>query len=70
MSTEIADKFGDHDLQITQYWGGEDMGVCMQITGRTRKGTQYVDLTIADAAELISHLIGWLRKVDSGAFHD
>ena len=49
MSTLIVDYFGVHDLTLTQYWGGDEKGICVQVTGLTREGAQYVDLTVDEA---------------------
>ena len=63
MSTLIVDYFGVHDLTLTQYWGGDEKGICVQVTGLTREGAQYVDLTVDEAYKLSMHLIGWIKDV-------
>ena len=61
MSTEIIESFGDHSINLTQYSGGIDKGICLQITGLNCDNKWgYVGLTVSDAKELIRHLNSWV----------
>jgi len=53
MSTEIIESFGDHDISLTQYSGGREKGICLQITGlNCDKRVGYVGLTVIDASRI------------------
>ena len=64
MSTEIQEAFGEHNTSLTEYYGGKDKGLCIQITGENcDKDLGYVGLTIRDAYELIGYLAMWIKGV-------
>ena len=73
MSTEIRDVYGDHRLTLTQYWGGDERGVCLQLTGNNcdHETFGFVGLTVRDAYETAKSLIEWVqsRAVDQAEKH-
>ena len=55
---------GAHDLSLTQYWGGDKDGVCVQLTGLNCNGLHsYVGMTKAEAREVATLLAAWLQEV-------
>ena len=59
MSTELKTiKTITQDVALTSYYGGDKRGVCLQITNQNDEG--YVQLTKAQARELVSEINKWL----------
>ena len=66
MSTEIRNEYGDHRLQLTQYYGGKDTGICIQLTGLNCDGeVGFVGMSVRDAYETAIELVGWIKTVAS-----
>ena len=62
MSTEYGSIEGHHEIQFTQYWGGVDRGLCMQITGENcDERIGYVGLTLSEARSTIYKLTKWIK---------
>ena len=59
MATNIIEKEGKYYL--TQLWGGEDKGICLQITAWAGV---YFQLTYDEVKELIQELQMWLDSFD------
>ncbi len=57
MSTEL---FDNGYVSLTQFAGGSDRGVCVQIT-TTERPTSHVSLNVREARELVGALSAWLR---------
>jgi hypothetical protein len=65
MSTELKTKMSDHSM--TQFWGGDNRGVCVQITASaplqvydTVEG--WIQLTMEEAAALCSDLSAFVKR--------
>jgi hypothetical protein len=59
------DLYNDGDLSVTQFWGGEKAGQCVQITQpSTQPGTvryfDYVQLDRDQAEAVVNVLVDWL----------
>jgi hypothetical protein len=65
MSTEILEQQSSgHEISLTQYWGGDEHGVCIQVTGKNcDRETGCVGLTAAEALFIGRKLIEWSRRV-------
>lgn len=65
MSKEVYFSRGEHELQLTQYFGGSHKGLCLQITGRNcDNNTGYVGMTKEEAAEIGEQLLLWSNAAD------
>lgn len=63
MSTSLLETDG---ACLTKFFGGEDRGVCYQITGDSEEGRQYVQLTDQEIAEVFAAYI--LSKAQIASF--
>lgn len=64
MSKEFSGPFGQHEIQLTEYWGGDDKGTCIQVTGENcDRRVGYVGLTVHDAYLLIGELARWIKDI-------
>jgi hypothetical protein len=58
MSTEIETKMENHTL--TEFYGGDEKGVCLQVTQLQQEG--FIQLTMEEAAALHSDLANFIRR--------
>ncbi len=58
MSTEIESNMKDHLL--VEYFGGRDVGVCLQVTSTT--SDRYIQLNMLEAAELAYDLAQYAQR--------
>lgn len=74
MSIEIYhDPNGPHELNLNQYWGGDEKGVCIQLTGYNcdkdknytevwqRANIGYVGMTEEEARRIAFQLNEWIE---------
>ena len=63
MSVELwAEYSGPHELSLTQYFGGAENGVCVQLTGLNCDHMHgYVGMTKGEAREVAAQLTAWLE---------
>ena len=62
MSREIYQGSGGHGLSLTEYWGGEDRGICIQLTGENcDRKLGYVGLTVEEAQAIVGELSEWIQ---------
>lgn len=61
MSTEITPSALEGKLLVTSFWGGQERGVCVQLTPMeiTAHGHTYTQLTATEALELCLTLMTW-----------
>ena len=60
MSMDLWAGNGAHDLSLTQYWGGDRKGVCVQLTGINCDDLHgYVGMTKTEAREVAAQLAAW-----------
>ena len=61
MSTTIYDSpYTPHQPSLTQYYGGEKRGMCIQLTAQNCDGrTDYVGMTVAEARTIGFRLLEW-----------
>ena len=71
MGKELTTKMSSHTAK--EYWGGDDRGVCLQVTasgplrvqGTAREQIQeegFIQLTMEEAAALCSDLVGFVKR--------
>lgn len=64
MSTEITEEYGEHRLTLTQYWGGDEKGLCIQLNGENcDRKTGHVGMTVRDAYDTAMELVKWIQSV-------
>lgn len=65
MSTKIYEGAGVHELTLTQYWGGNERGVCLQLTGTNcSRKIGYVGMTREEADAIAGEIKAWLGDLD------
>ena len=61
MSKEVETKMANHSL--TEFWGGDDRGVCIQVTSLTAvDGEGFVALTMEEASSLCADLSKFIKR--------
>lgn len=66
MSKDIKTIEGPHNIDLHQYSGGNDKGLCVQITGRNCDNmTGYVGLTVTETYKLTQELTKWLQGIST-----
>ena len=50
------------DITLTQFWGGEHRGKCLQVTQPWDGHSRYLQLTTTELILLLPHLKAWLDK--------
>ena len=64
MSTLIYQDVGTHQISLTQYYGGDDRGVCIQITGNNcDRKIGHVGMDVKEARLVVKKLKKWLRRL-------
>uniref|UniRef100_A0A6M3LKS9 Uncharacterized protein n=1 Tax=viral metagenome TaxID=1070528 RepID=A0A6M3LKS9_9ZZZZ len=64
MSIELwAEYSGPHELSLTQYFGGAEKGVCVQLTGLNCDNLHgYVGMTKTEARDVAAVLAVWVGE--------
>lgn len=57
MSTELDTRMAEH--YITEFWGGSERGVCLQVT---RNDRLFIQLTMEEAAALCNDLGAFIKR--------
>ena len=61
MGTEVKTKMENHTIR--EFWGGDERGVCLQITAATAVDDEgFVQMTMEEAAALCSDLGAFIKR--------
>ena len=57
---------GQSGAALTQYWGGLERGICLQLTGPSETGRQYIQLDLGQVRALARDLELWVSARAGG----